>query len=113
MLVGVAVRAVEELNRVNRCPALWNMALRALQRCVLALERIGGRRMLLQPERGRPKTVDGVARGALASTFAFRELSSMRIQPMAVGTLLKDQVLPEVAFGVTLHTIYFAMFALQ
>jgi hypothetical protein len=37
------------------------MTLRALQRGMLALQRIGGRRVLLQPERGRFETVNGVA----------------------------------------------------
>ena len=47
VLVPVAVRAALELHLVERVFALRNMTLRALQRGMLALQRIGGRRVLL------------------------------------------------------------------
>src|ERR1700690_1635728 len=50
MFVGVTIRAVTKLHRIDSGFALRNMALCALQRGMLALQRIGGRRVLFQSE---------------------------------------------------------------
>jgi len=50
MFVVVTIRAVTKVQCVDRGFALRNMALCALQRGMLALQRVGGRRVLVQSE---------------------------------------------------------------
>ena len=61
MLIKMAVGAVLELHLVDRLFASRKVTLRALQRGMLAFERIRGRRVFLQAELGWSKTIDGVA----------------------------------------------------
>ena len=60
MLITVAVGAVLKFHLVNRPFASRKVALRALQRGMLAFQRIQGRRVFLQAEPGRFKTIDAV-----------------------------------------------------
>lgn len=61
MFVGVTIRAVTKLHRIDRGFALRNMALRALERGMFALQRVGGRSVLFQSESRGLKAVGGVA----------------------------------------------------
>jgi hypothetical protein len=61
MFVGVTIRAISKLQRIHRGFALWNMALCALQRGMLSLQRVGSRRVLFQAEGRWLKTIDRVA----------------------------------------------------
>jgi hypothetical protein len=61
MIVGVTIRAVAKLHRIDGGFALRNMALCALQRGMLALQRVGGRRVLFRPEDRGLEAAGGVA----------------------------------------------------
>ena len=61
MFVGVTIRAVTKVQCVDRGFALRNMALCALQRGMLALQRVGGRRVLVQSEGRGLESVGRVA----------------------------------------------------
>jgi hypothetical protein len=113
MWVGVTIRAVSKLHRINRGFALRNMALCALQRGMLALQRVGGRRMLFQSEGRGFKAVGGVAVRTFASAYALDELSSMGIRLVAVRALLKRQSFLEVPSRVTAYALDLCMLAVQ
>lgn len=61
MLIAVAVGAVLKFHLVERRFASWEVTLRALQRGMLALQRIQGGRVFLQSELSWFKTVNAVA----------------------------------------------------
>ena len=113
MFIAVAVRAVLELHLVQRVfdVALRNVALRAPQRSMLALQRIGRRGVLLQSELCRLEAFNAVAGFTRPSIQPLGELSPMRIGAMAIHALLKCQRLLEISSGVALHTLDFNMLA--
>jgi hypothetical protein len=114
MFIAVAVRAKVKPYLVDReCLFRRNVALCATQRRMLALERIGGRRMLFQPERGRLEAIQGMTGRAFGSATAMGELSSMRIWMVTVGALLKRHRFREVSMSVASHTLYLGMFSDQ
>lgn len=61
MFVGVTIYAVAKLHGIDRGFPLRNMALCARQGGMLALQRIGGCRVLFQSEGRRLKAIDRVA----------------------------------------------------
>jgi hypothetical protein len=61
MLIAVAVRAVLEFHLVDPVFAFRNVTLCTVQRGMLALQWIRGRRVLLWPELGWFEAIDGVA----------------------------------------------------
>lgn len=61
MFVSVTIRAVAKLHGISRGLAFRNMALCARQGRMLALQWIGGRRVLFQSESRGLKTIDRVA----------------------------------------------------
>jgi hypothetical protein len=113
MRVGVTIRAVPKLHRIYRGFALRNMALRALQRRMLAFERVGGGRVLFDSEGGGFKPVRGVAVRTLTSACELGELSSMWIWLVAIRALLKCQRFLEVPSCVTPYALHIGMFPKQ
>ena len=99
VLVFVAVEAATELDLVKRLFAVRDVALRALQGGVLALQGIGRSRMLLQTERCRLESFHGVTGGAFLAAHAFCELSLVLIV-VAIHALLKSERLLEIALAV-------------
>jgi hypothetical protein len=111
VVIGVAVRAKLKSDLVDREGLfLRNVALRATQRRMLALEWIAGCRMLLQPERGRLEAIQGMTCRAFSSPAAMGELTSMRIRMVTVGALLKRQRFCEVPMSVASDTLNLGMF---
>ena len=113
MFIGVAVRAKLKPDLVDREVSLRNVALRAMHRCMLALEWIAGRRMLFQSKRGRLEPLHGMACRAFGSAGSIGELASVGIWPVTVGAILKRQRFCEVSASMTLHTIDLSMLAKQ
>jgi hypothetical protein len=113
VFIGVAVGAIPEPDRIDGGRSLRNMTLRATQPGMFAQERIGCRRVLFNPERGRLETLDRVAGGTFASPHALGELSSVWIGPVTVCALLKCQRLVEVCSCVTTDTFHPGVFAQQ
>ena len=105
VLVCVAVKTATELDLVQRFFAAGNVALRALQSGVLALQGIGGRRMLGQPELRRLKPVHGVTGGALLTARALGELSLVLVL-VAIHTLLEGERLFEIALAMAGNTLH-------
>ncbi len=112
--VGVTIGAIPKLYRVDRGLIFRYMALCALQRDMLALQRVGGRGCMLFHSEGRGlKAVNGVTVGTFASTHALGELSSMWVWLVAVCALLKRQSFLEVSFRVTPYALDLGMFSKQ
>src|ERR1700757_3460680 len=88
------------------------MALCAFQARVTALQRVLGRRMLLYREGRRFPPLYLVARGALASIRALKELAVMGVL-VAIGALGERDLFLEVAIGVALGTLDFRMLSFE
>lgn len=110
VLVAVAIGAVLELDFEERVFPLWNMALVALHRGVLSLQRISRGCVVLHGEFRGFEAIHRMAGGALSSSGALGELSLVRIGLVAIHTLLEGQRLLEISAGVALRTIYRGVF---
>src|SRR5208337_4102829 len=114
MWVGVTIGAILKLHRVDRGLAFRYMAPCALQRGMLALQRVGGGGCMLFHSEGRGlKAVNGVTVRTFASTHALGELSSMWVWLVAVCALLKRQSFHEVSLRVTPYALHLGMFPKQ
>ena len=105
VLVCVAVKAATELDLVERFFATGNVTLPTLQSGMLALQGIGGRRMLGQPKFRRLKPVHGVTGGALLTAHTLCKLSLVLVL-VAVHTLLEGERLFEIALAMAGDTIH-------
>jgi hypothetical protein len=112
MFVFVAIHAAIKFDFVDCFFTSWDVALRALQRRMFALQRVGGRGMLVQAELGRLKSIHGVAGRAFSSIGPRGELALVLIF-MAVHAALKGNRLFKVAAAVTLHAFHSLMFPKQ
>jgi hypothetical protein len=113
MFIGVAVRAVLKLDLENSDVAAWNVALRARQRGMLALQGIAACGMFFQSEGRRFESLHGMACRAFGSARSMVELASMRIWAMTIGAFLKRQLFCEVSLGVAPHTLNLGVLAQQ
>ena len=107
-LIGVAIAmtisAALELHFEQRVLSFRNMALRAFQSRVRALQRIRAQRMFLgREQRGLP-SLHVVARSALAGIGALGELAVVRV-PMAIHALLEGKGLLEISTGMALRAV--------
>ena len=112
MAVLVAVGANVKLDPIERVPAFWNVALRAFQPGVTALQRILGRSMLLDGEQRGLPALDIVARGALATVRPLGELPVVGVL-VAIGALLERERFLEIPVGVALFALDLGVLALQ
>lgn len=112
VFVFVAVEAATEFDLVKRLFAARDMALRALQGGVLALQGIGGSRMLLQTEHCRLESFHAMTGGAFLAAHAFCELSLMLIV-VAIHTLPKSERLLEIALAMAGDAFHLLVFPQQ
>ena len=111
--IVVAIRAMRELQFVERVFAFGNMTLPTRERGMFALQRIRGRGVFLQTKLRRLEAVDAVAGRTFIAGRSLRELPAVRVRPVAVRAFLKYQRLTEIALGVALHTINLGVLAEQ
>ncbi len=100
VIVLVAVHASRELDLVNRRWARGYMALRALYRRMLTLQRISGLTMIRNCKLRRLPAIHGVARLAFAPIRTLRKLPAMRVF-MAIAAEPERDYLRKVATLVT------------
>lgn len=112
MLIMMAVEAAAELDPVERVFPLGDVALRAFQSCVLALERILRGPVGLQVELGGLPAIDVVTRFASAPIFSLQELPVVFVF-VAIHAAGEWQRLFEVTFGVTSGALHRLMFSFQ
>ena len=106
MGVGVTVRAVLKLHRIDRLFASRKMALCTLQQCMLALQRIRSGSVCFYPKRRGFEAVGRVAVRTLDSAGALGELSPMRIRLVTVSAFLKCKSFLEVSARMTPHALH-------
>lgn len=111
--VAVTVGASLKLHLEQRVFSFRNMALRALQTSMTALQRIAARCMFLHRESRRLPALSRVARRTLASIRTLGELPVVGIGLVAVRTLAECQRLFKVAIGVALRAVDAGVFAFQ
>lgn len=105
VLILVTVGAVCKLQLEHRIFAFGNVALRTLQLCVAALQRVLGLPVLRETEGRRLETVHGVAIRALNSPGSLRELALVRIGRVAIRAFGEGQRLLEISSDVALRTV--------
>ena len=110
VLVVMAVEAAREFDVVERVFSLREMALRALECRVLALQRILRRGMSLHIEFRRLPSIDIVTGGAFPGVGTLCELTVVGI-PVAVGAFGERERLFEIAIGVAGAASYGLMLA--
>jgi hypothetical protein len=115
LLVGVlvAVGATVKLYLVPRSLAGGSMALCARYVGMFAPQWESRQVVLYQEELCGLEALDRVTGFAFATVSALRELSTVRIWFMAIGTLIKRQRLLEIPFHVALNATYILVFAEQ
>lgn len=84
VLVAVTIEACREFHLEERGLAGGEMALRAFDRRMLALERIGRLRVILHAESCRLESFHRVTRRAFAAVRAPGKLSAMRIGTVTI-----------------------------
>ena len=109
MPICVTVGTELKLDLVQRVLGLGNMALRALQAGVPALEWIRARRMFFDPELGGLEPVDGMAGRTFASIGTLGELAAVRIRSMAICAFAEGNLLLEITLSMTLHAFDLGM----
>ena len=80
---------------------------------VFALQRVGGRRVVLNSELARLESLDGVAGRTLTLVGPCRELAVVRVRLVAVHAPLECQRLFKIAAAMALQAIHLEMLALQ
>lgn len=113
MLVTVAVRATLKLDLEQRVLALGDVALRASQTGVTALQRISAGGVLLHCKERGPPSLHVVAGCAFALVRALGELAIVGIGFVAIHTLLEGDRLLEISIGVALRAIHGRMVPFQ
>ena len=109
VFITVAVDAARKLHLEDCVRALRYVALLALHGCMLALQRIRSRSVLLQPECRWLESIHRVAGGAFAAFPSLGELTAMRIGLVTVGAFVEDQLLGEICSRMALHAIHLGM----
>jgi hypothetical protein len=113
MLLGVTIGATRERHLEARIGAFRNVALRAFELGMAALERIRRRRVVLDGKRGRFPAIYCMARCAFSVVRPLHELPVVRIRFVTVHALLEGKRLFEVTAAVALNTTYILMLAKQ
>lgn len=113
MFVTVAVSAALELDFELRILAPGNVAAGALHDGVSTLQGIRRSAMVFYCERGWLEPIHGMARGTLAAVTPLGKLAGMRIGPVTVHALLKNQRLLKISSGVALRAFDSGMFSQQ
>ena len=104
----MAVRATVKLDLEHRLHSPGYVALRALDRGMLALERITGERMILHRELRRPESLNPMAGRTLTSVSAFQKLSLVGVS-VAIRAFPERQRMLEVSVGVAEYAINLLM----
>lgn len=113
MLVFVTVRALGELDLKLSCCSPRNMALRALDFSVRAIQGIAARCVVLHRESRRRPSVNRMAGFALVAVFALGELTVMWIRFVTIRAKLVWYRRLEIPAAVTGGAIHRAMLAAQ
>ena len=113
VLIAMAIHAALKLNLELGVFPLRNVALRAFERCVLTLQRILRRRVVLHREFRRLPSFDRVASSAFTTVGTLRKLSLVRIGFVAVQAFPEDERFLEIAILMTLSAANRLMFPLQ
>lgn len=110
--IAVAISAALKFNLEQRVLTLRDMALRALQPGVRALQWIRAESMFFDREHRRLPSLYVVTRGALAAVRTLGELAVVRV-PMAIHALLEGKRLLEISTGMALRAIDADVFSQQ
>ncbi len=113
MLIGVAVGAALELDLEQRVLPFRDMALRALEPRVPALQRVRARSVLFHRERRGLPSLHGVAGRALAAVRTLGELPVVRIGLVAIHALRESHRLLEISTRMALRAIDADVLAFQ
>lgn len=113
MTVDVTIGAALKLEPEQCVLSFRDMTLCTVCPCVLPLQRIRARRMLLDRVCRRLPTVHRMARNALSAVRPLSELAIVRIGLVAIHALLECPRLLEISVGVALGTIDTGMFPFQ
>lgn len=112
MLILMAIEAELKLDFVNRLFTTWNMALRALQTAMFALQGIRSRRVLFQSEGRGLEPLYIVAAAAFRAAGALGELALVFVL-VAIHALLEGERLFEITVAMAGHTVDGLMFSQQ
>ena len=113
VLIAVAIGAALKFDFENSVFSFRNMTLRAFKFGMPALQRVGGRSMILQSECGRFPSRYSVARGTFGAAGTLGELAIVWVGLMAAGAFLEREWLLKIAAAVTLNAADIRMFPQQ
>src|SRR5512143_661813 len=102
VLIAMAIRTALKFDLELSLFSFWNVALRAFERRVLALQRIQSRCVLLDRELGGLPPFHRVACGTFTAIRTFRKLSLVRVGFMAIHAFPENERLLEISIQMAL-----------